>query len=110
ARIVKINQYRIDVKPEKHLLYIKHQDVPGMIGKVGSLLGNYLINIGTMQVGRTEVGGEAIMVLTLDKTLNADVITDLTMIEGLDEARLLELSNVDSFDADRVEPQKVESR
>ncbi len=109
ARIVKINQYRIDVKPEKHLLYIKHQDVPGMIGKVGSLLGDYQINIGTMQVGRTEVGGEAIMVLTLDKSLSAEVIRELTQIDGLEEAQELELSNVDSFEPGRVETEKVES-
>lgn len=105
ARIVKINQYRIDVKPEKYLLYIKHQDVPGMIGKVGSLLGDYQINIGTMQVGRTEVGGEAIMVLTLDKTLGTEVSRELVQIPGLDEAQFLELSNVDTFEAGRVEPQ-----
>ncbi|MBS4213439.1 phosphoglycerate dehydrogenase [Neobacillus rhizophilus] len=109
ARIVKINQYRIDVKPEKYLLYIKHQDVPGMIGKVGSLLGDYQINIGTMQVGRTEVGGEAIMVLTLDKTLGTEVSRELVQIPGLDEAQFLELSNVDTFDAGRIEPQAVES-
>ncbi|MCH6266031.1 phosphoglycerate dehydrogenase [Neobacillus citreus] len=109
ARIVKINQYRIDVKPEKYLLYIKHQDVPGMIGKVGSLLGDYQINIGTMQVGRTEVGGEAIMVLTLDKTLGTEVSRELVQIPGLDEAQFLELSNVDTFEAGRVEPQAVES-
>ncbi|WP_284036220.1 phosphoglycerate dehydrogenase [Neobacillus sp. 114] len=109
ARIVKINQYRIDVKPEKYLLYIKHQDVPGMIGKVGSLLGDYQINIGTMQVGRTEVGGEAIMVLTLDKTLGTEVSRELVQIPGLDEAQFLELSNVDTFDAGRIEQQAVES-
>lgn len=104
ARIVKINEYRIDVKPEEHLLYVKHQDVPGMIGKVGSLLGDFLINIGTMQVGRTTVGGEAIMCLTLDKKVSADVIQALTLIDGLDDAQVLELPNVDSF-----EPEKVES-
>ncbi|MFJ7728107.1 phosphoglycerate dehydrogenase [Neobacillus sp. NPDC097160] len=109
ARILKINQYRIDVKPEKFLLYIKHRDVPGMIGRVGSLLGDYQINIGTMQVGRTEVGGEAIMVLTLDKALGAEVIRELTLIEGLDEAQLLELTNIDSFVPGRIEPEKVES-
>ncbi|MFK9089884.1 phosphoglycerate dehydrogenase [Bacillus salipaludis] len=109
ARILKINQYRIDVKPEKFLLYIKHRDVPGMIGRVGSLLGDYQINIGTMQVGRTEVGGEAIMVLTLDKALGAEVIRELTLIDGLDEAQLLELTNIDSFVPGRVEPDKVES-
>jgi len=109
ARILKINQYRIDVKPEKYLLYIKHRDVPGMIGKVGSLLGDHSINIGTMQVGRTEVGGEAIMVLTLDKTLSPNVIRVLKMIDGLNEAQVLELSTVDSFDPGRLEPEKVES-
>lgn len=109
ARVVKINDYRIDVKPEKYLLYIKHHDVPGMIGKVGSLLGNYQINIGTMQVGRTEVGGEAIMVLTLDKTLGTEILHELTLIDGLEEAQLLELTNVDSFEPGRIEPQKVET-
>ncbi|WHY76595.1 phosphoglycerate dehydrogenase [Neobacillus sp. WH10] len=109
ARILKINQYRIDVKPEKYLLYIKHRDVPGMIGKVGSLLGNYGLNIGTMQVGRTEVGGEAIMVLTLDKALGTEVIRELTLINGLDEAQLLELTNVDSLEPGHTKLEKVES-
>lgn len=109
ARILKINEYRIDVKPEKYLLYIKHRDVPGMIGKVGSLLGDYQINIGTMQVGRATVGGEAIMVLTLDKAIKANVLGELTQIDGLEEAQLLELTNVDSFEPGKVEPEKVES-
>jgi D-3-phosphoglycerate dehydrogenase / 2-oxoglutarate reductase len=106
ARILKINQYRIDVKPEKYLLYIKHRDVPGMIGKVGSLLGDHDINIGTMQVGRTEVGGEAIMVLTLDRTLSANVIKVLKLIDGLQEAQVLELTTVSSYESER---EKVES-
>lgn len=109
ARILKINQYRIDVKPEKYLLYIKHHDVPGMIGKVGSLLGNYQINIGTMQVGRTEVGGEAIMVLTLDKTLDNNVLKAIEQIEGIEEAELLELTNVETVAERKEKQEKVES-
>lgn len=109
ARIVKINDYRIDVRPEKYLLYVRHLDVPGMIGKVGSLLGDYQINIGTMQVGRTVVGGEAVMVLTLDKPLTPDVIRALTLIDGLEEAQLLELPSVDSFETRDRKLQKVES-
>lgn len=89
-RIVKINQYRIDVKPERHLLFVNHHDMPGMIGKVGALLGHHQINIGTMQVGRTDIGGDAIMVLTLDKPINQNVLKGLTAIEGLKEAQLLE--------------------
>ncbi|OCA83379.1 phosphoglycerate dehydrogenase [Bacillus sp. FJAT-27225] len=90
-RIVKMNQYRVDIRPERHLLFINHHDVPGMIGKVGALLGDYQINIGTMQVGRADVGGEAIMVLTLDKPINQDLLRGLTAIDGLKEAQLLEL-------------------
>lgn len=109
ARIVKINQYRIDIKPEEHLLYIKHKDVPGMIGKVGSLLGDYEINIGTMQVGRAAVGGEAIMVLTLDKTLNTNVLQALNLTVGIEEVQLLELENFVPTEPGQVDPQKVES-
>jgi D-3-phosphoglycerate dehydrogenase / 2-oxoglutarate reductase len=109
ARIVKINDYRIDVRPERNLLYIKHQDIPGMIGRVGSLLGEYLINIGTMQVGRTSVGGDAIMVLTLDKKLKEEVIQLLTSIHGLDVAQFLELTNVDSIYPGELEPELVKS-
>ncbi|MDP4083215.1 MAG: phosphoglycerate dehydrogenase [Bacillota bacterium] len=110
GRIVKINEYRIDVRPERYLLYIKHQDIPGMIGKVGSLLGDYQINIGTMQVGRTTVGGEAIMVLTLDKILKEEVLRSLGSINGLKEAQFLELLNVDSSYPGQFEHEKVESR
>ncbi|MFC7371929.1 phosphoglycerate dehydrogenase [Fictibacillus iocasae] len=91
ARIVKLNHYHIDIKPEAHLLFIKHNDVPGMIGKVGSLLGGHDINIGTMQVGRTDIGGEAIMVLSLDKKLDNKLIQELEQISGLNEAQVLEL-------------------
>ncbi len=95
ARIVRINNYRIDVRPERYMLYIKHRDIPGMIGKVGSLLGNYEVNIGTMQVGRTAAGGEALMMLTLDKTLEPKMIAALTDIPGIEEAKTLELENAD---------------
>lgn len=98
ARIVTINHYRIDIKPEKNLLFIKHHDVPGMIGKVGSLLGDHAINIGTMQVGRADIGGEAIMVLTLDKKIPELVINKLSSIKGLNAAQLLELNTMDGSD------------
>lgn len=96
GRIVKINEYRIDIRPEKYLLSIKHQDIPGIIGKVGTLLGHYNVNVGTMQVGRTTVGGNAIMVLTLDKKLTDEMIDSLISINGLKDAQFLELTSVES--------------
>ncbi|MEK3890134.1 phosphoglycerate dehydrogenase [Bacillus sp. FSL K6-3431] len=92
ARIVKMNDYRVDVRPD-NLLYIKHHDIPGMIGRVGSTLGDFDVNIGTMQVGRADVGGDAIMILTLDKKVEQNVIEALVELKGLAGAQFLELTN-----------------
>ncbi|KHD84395.1 D-3-phosphoglycerate dehydrogenase [Heyndrickxia ginsengihumi] len=97
ARIVKLNEYRIDVRPEQHLLYIKHQDIPGMIGQVGSILGKNDTNIGTMQVGRKEIGGEAIMVLTLDKKIEQNVADNIKSLIGMKDIQTLELTTGYNF-------------
>jgi D-3-phosphoglycerate dehydrogenase len=74
ARIVKIDNYSIDASPEGHLLLIHHNDRPGVIGQVGTVLGSNGVNIATMQVGRQDVGGDAIMMLTVDKPLSAELL------------------------------------
>lgn len=76
-RIVRIDQYPVDFAPEGSLLLISHNDKPGIIGRVGTLLGSNDVNIATMQVGRTVIGGSAIMVLTIDKTAPKEVIAEL---------------------------------
>ncbi|GKS11859.1 D-3-phosphoglycerate dehydrogenase [Paenibacillus chitinolyticus] len=76
-RIVRIDQYPVDFAPEGSLLLISHNDKPGIVGRVGTLLGSNDVNIATMQVGRTVVGGSAIMVLTIDKTAPKEVIAEL---------------------------------
>lgn len=67
SRIVQIDNFSIDVQPSGHLLLISHIDKPGMIGKVGSILAEHQVNIATMQVGRTNIGGKAVMMLSIDK-------------------------------------------
>jgi D-3-phosphoglycerate dehydrogenase len=77
ARIVKVDHYSIDVEPKGHLIYVHHNDRPGVIGRVGTLLGNYDINIATMQVGRSDIGGDAIMMLSVDKPASKEVLDQL---------------------------------
>jgi D-3-phosphoglycerate dehydrogenase len=77
ARIVKVDNYSVDVVPQGHIIYIRHQDKPGVIGRVGTLLGTHDVNIATMQVGRTDVGGDAIMMLTVDKPVSSAVLDHL---------------------------------
>ncbi|WP_028544220.1 phosphoglycerate dehydrogenase [Paenibacillus taiwanensis] len=86
-RIVQIDKYPVDVAPEGHLLLIKHNDKPGMIGYVGSLLGTNDINIATMQVGRKIVGGSAIMVLAVDRVVPQDVMAKLKGIADINKAK-----------------------
>ena len=82
-RIVSLNNFAIDFVPEGHLLYIQHTDKPGVIGRVGKILGDNKINIATMQVGRKQVGGEAIMVLSFDKPLCDEILNKLLEQEDI---------------------------
>ncbi|WP_075982171.1 phosphoglycerate dehydrogenase [Bacillus massilinigeriensis] len=82
-RIVLLNGFNIDLIPEGNLLYIQHIDRPGVIGKVGNILGENLINIATMQVGRKNAGGDAIMVLTFDKPLDDETFNLLRKFDDI---------------------------
>ena len=91
ARILKVNDYWVDVIPEGHKFIAKYEDVPGSIGSIGTKLGEYGVNIGIMQVGRDEKGGRAIMILTLDKEIPTDVIKEIQALKNVYEAIGLEL-------------------
>lgn len=90
-RIVRIDQYPVDFAAEGNLLLISHNDKPGIIGRVGTLLGSNQVNIATMQVGRKVIGGSAIMVLTIDKTAPAEVLAELTKQDEIVNVRALTL-------------------
>lgn len=90
ARIVQINKFPVDVAPHGNLLFISHNDKPGIIGKVGTLLGENQVNIAAMQVGRKIVGGEAIMVLSVDKELDKNVIDALLKVTEINKAKQIE--------------------
>lgn len=91
TRIVKIDDYTIDLQPKGHLLYIKHHDRPGAIGRVGTVLGNHGINIATMQVGRRDVGGQAIMMLSVDKPVSQEIRERLNELEDIQSVTEIDL-------------------
>ncbi|HIE09332.1 MAG TPA: phosphoglycerate dehydrogenase [Armatimonadetes bacterium] len=77
VRIVSIDGYRIDVVPEGYMLFAPHRDRPGIIGRVGTILGKRNINIAGMQLGRKEVGGRAIMALNVDDRVPEDALEEI---------------------------------
>ncbi|WP_053217737.1 phosphoglycerate dehydrogenase [Virgibacillus senegalensis] len=91
ARIVKVDNYSVDVIPAGHMVVIHHKDQPGAIGRVGSLLAEQNINIATMQVGRSNVGGDAIMMLTIDKHLETEGLNQLTGLTDIYDVTAIDL-------------------
>lgn len=83
ARIVKVDDYYVDVTPAGHMLLVRHKDQPGAIGRVGTLLAKYEVNIATMQVGRSNEGGDAIMMLTVDKEPQKEEVEGLKQLDDI---------------------------
>lgn len=90
-RIIKINGYRVDVKPEGDMFIANYKDIPGSIGSIGTKLGEYEVNVGIMQVGRDIPGGKAIMILTLDNEVPKEAIKEIKSLENVDDATTLKL-------------------
>jgi D-3-phosphoglycerate dehydrogenase len=69
-KIVKMRNFALDFQPEEHMLVINYQDRPGLIGKIGSILGEADVNIGNMSLGRQEKAGEAMVVFSVDSLVD----------------------------------------
>lgn len=85
-RLVEIDGFEIDFAPQNHVVVTRHADVPGIVGKAGTILGDAGINISTMSVAR-RFDGEALMVLAVDRAPSEAVMAQLKGIIGLHEAR-----------------------
>ncbi|GAB6990340.1 phosphoglycerate dehydrogenase [Paenibacillus pini] len=91
-RIVQLDKFPVDIAPEGHIILISHNDKPGIIGYVGTLLGQNDVNIASMQVGRKIIGGSAIMILTVDKAVHKDVLAQLIALPELNNAEEIVLT------------------
>lgn len=91
GRIVRFDDYPLDVIPSGTMLFTQHWDRPGVIGAVGTLLGNNQVNIASMQVGRRRPGDFALMVLAVDNTVPEALIRELDKLPHMVRSRLVEL-------------------
>ncbi|VVB93888.1 Glyoxylate reductase [uncultured archaeon] len=86
-RIVQIDDYRIDVLPSRYMIVAKHEDHPNIIGPCCVILGRNNINIAGMQVGRLNIGSEAIMVLNIDSDVGDEVLDEIKSVAGIIDAK-----------------------
>jgi len=82
-RLVEIFGIGIEAELDGHMLYVVNDDKPGFIGRIGTLLGNHSINIGTFNLGRRDAGGEAVLLLSLDDALQEEVLAETSELEGV---------------------------
>jgi D-3-phosphoglycerate dehydrogenase len=90
-RIVQVDQYQMDARPEGIVLIMQNRDVPGVIGQVGTILASHDINVGEWRMGRQEPGGEALSFINLDSAPDEIVLHKLEKVEAITKVRLVSL-------------------
>lgn len=92
-RLIMIDEHRLESYLDGTLVIFGHDDVPGIIGKIGTVFGKHQVNIAQMAVGRdsSSPGGGAIGVLNLDATPSAEALRELIAIDGVHTAKLIDL-------------------
>src|SRR5690606_29994309 len=92
-RLVMLDDYRLEAYMDGKLLIFTHQDVPGIIGHVGTAFGKHQVNIGQMSVGRAgdKPGGSAIGVLNLDSQPTQAALDDMLAIDAVDRVQKIDL-------------------
>jgi D-3-phosphoglycerate dehydrogenase len=90
-RVVQMRDLHIEFAPEGFILVLSYEDRPGVVGKIGSILGRLNVNIASMHVGRRTKRGRAIVVLLLDEDLTAEQVDEVARAVEADFARLIRL-------------------
>jgi D-3-phosphoglycerate dehydrogenase len=82
-RLVEIFGIRVEAELEGEMIYIVNEDTPGFIGRLGTLLGEAGVNIGTFSLGRREAGGEAVALVSVDSPIGPDLVQRLQALPGV---------------------------
>jgi D-3-phosphoglycerate dehydrogenase len=90
-RIVSVNNFRVEFKPEGALIYIINKDVPGVVGKVGTILGDREINIAEYNLARNDSGGKAMAIITVDSPLDNETLNFLRSFKEMEEVKQVKL-------------------
>ncbi len=88
-RVVELQGYRLEFWPEGYLLVLENRDVPGVVGRIGSALGEAGINISDIHLARDRKGSRALAVLRLDEPVPESIVTHLGQLEGILSVRAI---------------------
>lgn len=91
VRLVRVNDFYLEAVPEGYILVLHNRDVPGVVGAVGTLLGQRGINIAGLELGRERIGGIALSLIHVDGQVSLGVLDELRMLEPIVSAQLIRL-------------------
>ena len=92
-RVTRVGPFRVDVVAEGRFLVSFHEDRPGVVGRIGTILGEADVNIASMQVGRDAPRGRAMMFLSVDDPVSEILLGRLRQVVGMTELRYVELGD-----------------
>src|SRR5437868_4207040 len=90
-RIVSVNSRPVEARPHGIVLVLENTDRPGIVGRIGTLLGDHGVNIATMSLSRNQAGGTALTVLNLDTAPSEKLLTEIRASEDIHSAQVIEL-------------------
>ena len=90
-RILRINDFFLEAIPEGHNLMIHSEDIPGVIGRIGSELGRHGVNIGRMEVGQQKGEKKNVILLNTDVSVSDEILQGLLALDHVNSARRIEL-------------------
>src|SRR5438132_10681280 len=90
-RIVSINTRPVEARPHGVILVLENTDRPGMVGRIGTLLGEHGVNIATMSLSRNQEGGTALTVLNLDNAPTPELLAAIAASEDIHSAHVIQL-------------------
>ena len=88
-RIIQVKGINMEAELTPSMLYVTNEDKPGHIGRLGTLLGNLGINIANFNLGRAEVGGDAIALLSIDGSVGEKQLKEIAALPGVKQAKAL---------------------
>lgn len=100
-RLVHVWGFDVDMEPAAHMVFFRYVDRPGIVGIIGTQLGQAGVNIATMQVGRRKAGGEAVIAMAVDSRVPPEVLPKITAAIGANDARAIDLT------PDRANPPRL---
>jgi D-3-phosphoglycerate dehydrogenase / 2-oxoglutarate reductase len=90
-RIVRVNSNPVEATPSGVILLLENHDVPGIVGRIGTILGAHKVNIASMSLSRNEAGGKALTLLNLDSAPSREVLFQLLESGDIFSARVIQL-------------------